>query len=127
MLLGELRHVLVNEPGLEQQRKAGTFRDKMGSQSLAILDKRLPKKAFTLQLEDLGKKAPFTIDARLGKVFINNTHPIFRKLKPGEKEIVEAFLIAVGIGKERSGGDVDRMLEEIFKIAGDLLESRWQR
>jgi hypothetical protein len=49
---------------------------------------------------------------------------MFKKLKGGEKEIVEAFLIALGIGKERSAGDVDRMFEETVKIVTDLLESR---
>jgi hypothetical protein len=113
--------------GLEQQKKAETFRDKMEVKVSQYLTNVYRKKPITLELEDLGKKAPFTIDTRFGKVFINKAHPMFRKLKPAEKEIVEAFLIAIGIGKERSAGDVDRMLEEIFKIAGDLLEARRQR
>ncbi len=113
--------------GLEQERKAETFRDKMEVKVSQYLTNVYRRKPLTLQLEDLGNKPPFTIDSRLGKVLINNAHPIFRRLKPGEKEIVEAFLIAIGIGKERSSGDVSRMMEEIFKIAGDLLEARRKR
>jgi hypothetical protein len=113
--------------GMEQQKKAETFREKMEVKVSQYLTNVYRKRPLTLQLENLGKRPPFTIDARLGKVFINNAHPIFKKLKPAEREIVEAFLIAVGIGKERSAGDVNRMLEEIFKIAGDLLEARRRR
>jgi hypothetical protein len=57
-------------------------------------------------------------------VVINEGHSIFRKLKSNEKEIAEAFLIAIGIGRERAAGDPGRMLEEIFKIVEDLLEAR---
>jgi len=77
-----------------------------------------------LELEELGNKPPFLLDKRQGKVVLNSDHKVFRKLKAGEKEIVEAFLVAIGIGRERSAGDVDRMLEEIFKIVTDLLEAR---
>jgi len=113
--------------GLEQEKKAETFRDKMEVKVSQYLTNVYRKKPIGLEVEELGNKPPFTIDARLGKVLINKAHPIFRKLKPGEKEIAEAFLIAIGIGKERSAGEVDRMLDEIFKIAGDLLEARRQR
>jgi hypothetical protein len=113
--------------GLEQERKAETFRDKMEVKVSQYLTNVYRKRPIGLEVEELGNKPPFTIDARLGKVLINKAHPIFRKLKPGEKEIAEAFLIAIGIGKERSAGEVDRMLDEIFKIAGDLLEARRRR
>jgi hypothetical protein len=82
------------------------------------------EKPVSLEVEDLGAKPPFVIDPRRGKVQLNTSHKIFRKLNADEKEIVEAFLIAIGIAKERSAGDSDRMLDEIFKIVTDLLEAR---
>ena len=83
------------------------------------------RKQLSLAIEKEDKKnPPFYIDSKNGRVVVNEGHGIFRKLKASEKEIVDAFLIAIGIGRERAAGDPDRMLQEIFKIVADLLEAR---
>lgn len=109
---------------LEQKTKAETFLEKMESKVSQYLTYTYRTKPATLEVEDLGDRPPLIVDRRTGKVVINQSHKIFKKLKPGEREIVETFLLAIGIGKERSHGDVNTMLEEIFKIAADLIEAR---
>jgi hypothetical protein len=109
---------------IEKQKQAKTFRQQMEAKVSQYLSRAQLGKGIRLELEELGNKPPFLLDKRQGKVVLNSDHKVFRKLKASEKEIVEAFLIAIGIGKERSGGDVDRMLEEIIKIVTDLLEAR---
>jgi len=109
---------------IEKQKQAKTFRQQMETKVSQYLSRAQLGKGIRLELEELGNKPPFLLDKRQGKVVLNSDHKVFRKLKASEKEIVEAFLIAIGIGKERSGGDVDRMLEEIIKIVTDLLEAR---
>jgi hypothetical protein len=109
---------------MQQETKTETFLEKMQTRVSQYLTHTYRTKPAMLRIEELGDKPPLTIDTRLGKVLINKSHSIFKRLKPGENEIVEAFLLAVGIGKERSHGDVDKMLEETFKIATDLIEAR---
>lgn len=109
---------------LEQKRKTETFREKMQIKVAKYLTYAYTKKPVSLTVQETSAKNPFIFDLRLGRVIINKAHKIFKKLKPGEKEVVEAFLLAIGIGKERSGGDASRMMEETFKIAEDLLEAR---
>jgi hypothetical protein len=109
---------------IAKQKQAKTFREHIAVKVSQYLSRAQRERGIKLELEDLDNKAPFLLDKRQGRVVLNSAHKIFKKLKPGEKEIVEAFLVAIGIGKERSAGDVERMLEEIFKIATDLLEAR---
>jgi len=109
---------------LEKQKQARNFRQKIESKVSQYLSRSELRKGVKLELEELGNKPPFLLDKQQGKVVLNSAHKIFKRLKENEKEIVEAFLVAIGIGKERSAGDVNRMLEEIFKIVTDLLEAR---
>jgi hypothetical protein len=109
---------------IEKQKQAKTFREKIEVKVSQYLSRGERRKGVTLELEELGNRPPFLLDKRQGRVVLNSAHKVFRKLKPSEREIVEAFLVAIGIGKERSAGDADRMLEEIFKIVTDLLEAR---
>jgi hypothetical protein len=109
---------------LEHEKKAETFRDKMESRVSQYLTSNYKTKPATLEIEEFGERPPLAIDGRLGRVRINKAHDIFKKLKPSEREIVEAFLIALGIGKERSAGDVDRMFSETLKIVEDLMHAR---
>jgi hypothetical protein len=109
---------------LEKQKQAKSFRQQIEAKVSQYLSRAQTRKGVTLELEELGNNPPFLLDKRQGRVVLNSAHKVFRKLKASEKEIVEAFLVAIGIGKERSAGDVDRMLEEIFKIVTDLLEAR---
>lgn len=109
---------------IEKQKQAKTFRQQIEAKVSQYLSRAQLRNGIRLELEELGNKPPFLLDKRQGKVVLNSDHKVFRKLKAGEKEIVEAFLVAIGIGRERSAGDVDRMLEEIFKIVTDLLEAR---
>jgi Histidine kinase-, DNA gyrase B-, and HSP90-like ATPase len=109
---------------IQKQQQAETFHQKMEAKVSQYLSRAYRERPVSLELEELGNKPPFLVDARHGKVQLNTSHKIFKKLKPNEKEIVEAFLIAIGIAKERSAGDSDRMLDEIFKIITDLLEAR---
>jgi hypothetical protein len=109
---------------IERDRKAETFREKMDAKVSTYLRSTHRRTPLSLALEKQANKPPFYIDSKTGKVVVNEGHNIFRKLKANEKEIVEAFLIAIGIGRERAAGDVSRMLEEIFKIVEDLLEAR---
>lgn len=109
---------------LEQERKSETFLEKMQAKVSQYLTYTYRTKPATLRIEELGERPPLTIDSRSGKVIINKSHKMFRGLKAGERELVEAFLLAVGIGKERSHGDVETMLQEIFKISADLIEAR---
>jgi hypothetical protein len=109
---------------LEKQKQAKTFHDQMETKVSQYLSRAQRERGISLELEDLGNKPPFLLDKRQGKVVLNSSHIIFKKLKAGEQEIVEAFLVAIGIGRERSAGDVNRMVEEILKIVTDLLEAR---
>jgi hypothetical protein len=109
---------------IQKETQAKTFHEHVQVKVSHYLGRTQRSREVSLELEDLGTKPPFSLDRRQGKVILNSAHKIFKKLKPGEKEIVEAFLIAIGIGKERSAGDVDRMFEETVKIVTDLLESR---
>jgi hypothetical protein len=109
---------------IEKQKQAETFHERVEAKVSQYLSRSELRKGVKLESEELGNKPPFLLDKRQGKVVLNSSHKVFRKLKANEKEIVEAFLVAIGIGKERSAGDVDRMLEEIFKIVTDLLEAR---
>ena len=109
---------------LAKQKQAKSFRQHVALKVNQYLSRAQRERGMRLELEELGNKPPFLLDKRQGKVVLNSGHRIFRRLKPSEKEIVEAFLVAIGIGKERSAGDVDKMLDEIFKIATDLLEAR---
>jgi hypothetical protein len=109
---------------LDKPKQAKTFHAQMGAKVSQYLSRAQRERGVTLELEELGNRPPFLLDKRQGKVVLNSDHAIFKKLKAGEQEIVEAFLIAIGIGKERSAGDVNRMLEEILKIVTDLLETR---
>jgi hypothetical protein len=99
----------------------------MGAKVSQYLSSAYRDRPVSLELEELGSKPPFVIDPRRGKVQLNTSHKIFKKLDGDEREVVEAFLIAIGIAKERSAGDADRMLEEIFRIVTDLLEARNKR
>jgi hypothetical protein len=112
---------------IQKEKQAETFHEKMETKVSQYLSSAYRDKPVSLEVEDLGSKPPFVIDARRGKVQLNASHRIFRKLDGDEKEIVEAFLIAIGIAKERSAGDSNRMLEEIFRIVTDLLEARNKR
>jgi Histidine kinase-, DNA gyrase B-, and HSP90-like ATPase len=112
---------------IQKEKQAETFREKMETKVSQYLSSAYRDKPVTLAFEELGSKPPFVIDPRRGKVQLNASHRIFRKLDEDEKEIVEAFLIAIGIAKERSAGDSNRMLEEIFRIITDLLEARNKR
>jgi hypothetical protein len=109
---------------IQKEKQAESFHEKMGAKVSQYLSSAYREKPFGLEVEDLGSKPPFAIDVRRGKVQLNASHKMFKRLKSNEREIVEAFLIAIGIAKERSDGDSDRMLEEIFKIITDLLEAR---
>lgn len=109
---------------IERDRKAETFREKMDTKVSTYLRSTHRRKPLSLTVEKEAHKPPFYIDAKTGRVVVNEGHNIFRRLKANEKEIVEAFLIAIGIGRERAAGDAGRMLEEIFKIVEDLLEAR---
>lgn len=109
---------------IEKQKQAQTFHQQVEAKVTQYLTRAQREKGISLALEELGNRPPFLLDKSKGKVVLNSTHAIFKKLKPGEREIVEAFLIAIGIGKERSAGDVNRMAEEILKIVTDLLEAR---
>ena len=109
---------------LERDKKAETFREKMDAKVSIYLRSTHRRKPLSLALEKETNRPPFYIDTKTGKVVINEGHSIFRKLKSNEKEIVEAFLIAIGIGRERAAGDANRMLDETFKIVEDLLEAR---
>ena len=108
----------------EKESQAKTFHERVEVKVSQYLSRAQRAKPVSLELEDLGNKPPFILDKREGKVILNSGHKIFKKLKPGEKEIVEAFLIAIGIGRERSAGDAARMFDETLKIITDLLESR---
>lgn len=109
---------------MEKESQAKTFHERVEVKVSQYLSRAQRTKPVSLELEDLGNRPPFILDKREGKVILNSGHKIFKKLKPGEREIVEAFLIAIGIGKERSAGDANRMFDETLKIITDLLESR---
>lgn len=109
---------------IEKQKQAKTFRQKVETKVSQYLSRATQTNRFKFELEDLGNKPPFFLDKRQGRVLLNSGHKLFKKLKSGEKEIVEAFLVAIGIAKERSAGDANRMFDEIFKIVTDLLEAR---
>lgn len=109
---------------IEQKQKAETFKEKMDSKVATYLRSTHRRKPLSLAIEKEANNPPFYIDTKTGRVVVNEGHSIFRKLKANEREIVEAFLIAIGIGRERAAGDPDRMLDEIFKIVDELLESR---
>jgi hypothetical protein len=112
---------------LEEKKKEQTFRNKIETKVSQYLPSAFRERPFQLEIHELGNKPALVIDKRTGKVSINKAHKMFRSLKTGEREIAEAFLLAIGIGKERSGGDVNKMLEEVFKIAEDLLDARRKR
>jgi len=110
---------------IEREQKAETFKEKMDSKVAIYLRPTHRRKQLSLAIEKEDKNnPPFYIDSKNGRVVVNEGHGIFRKLKASEKEIVDAFLIAIGIGRERAAGDPERMLQEIFKIVADLLEAR---
>jgi hypothetical protein len=109
---------------IEKQQQAKTFRQKVETKVSQYLSRGAQRNKFKFELEELGNQPPFLLDKRQGRVVLNSGHKLFKKLKPGEKEIVEAFLVAIGIARERSAGDADRMLDETFKIVTDLLEAR---
>jgi hypothetical protein len=108
----------------QKEKQAESFREKMETKVSNYLRRAYREKPISLEVEELGSKPPFIIDVRRGRVQLNTSHAIFKKLGEDEKQIVEAFLIAIGIAKERSAGDSNRMLDEIFRIVTDLLEAR---
>ncbi|MCU1284108.1 MAG: hypothetical protein JWO13_458 [Acidobacteriales bacterium] len=109
---------------IEKERKAESFREKMDAKVSTYLRSMHRRKPLSLHVEKQSNKPPIYIDSKTGKVVVNEGHKIFRKLKANEKELVEAFLIAIGIGRERAAGDANRMTDEIFKIVEDLFEAR---
>lgn len=59
-----------------------------------------------------------------GLISINHQHPIFGSVVQREREIVQIFLYALEIARERSGRDIGKMYDETIRIAADLLERR---
>jgi|GEM_PF-6940808 len=106
-----------------QEKKSQDLNVRMSAILSSYLSGPYSEKELRLERQGLVTDLPCKIDSKNGVITINVNHMLFKGVKTTDKiyHYLQAFVYALELGRERSDGNVEKMLRETLTILADLL------